>query len=178
MIPSAADSASSSSATAARARPPIAIDTILNQKGTGVICIYVESARSNRTTPACTKCSEDAAPWHIPSLFRLGRRPPLPCNTSRRTPTRSEEIRDNGGHALSYTTIFQTRHSHTASLSLPAPQAAGTRGLPGDIFNLHSRLLERSAKLSDKLRRDRSPPCHHRDAGGDCVGVYPDKVIP
>ncbi len=129
----------------------VAIDTIINQKGGNVICIYVaigqkrstvaqvvdklrESGAMDYTTVVAATASESAPLQYIA--------PYTGC-------TMGESIRDNGGHAL---LIYDDLSKHAVAyrqLSLLLRRPPGREAFPGDVFYLHSRLLERAAKLSD-----------------------------
>ncbi len=129
----------------------VAIDTIINQKGGNVICIYVaigqkrstvaqvvdklrESGAMDYTTVVAATASESAPLQYIA--------PYSGC-------TMGEHIRDNGGHAL---LIYDDLSKHAVAyrqLSLLLRRPPGREAFPGDVFYLHSRLLERAAKMSD-----------------------------
>ncbi|MBI4243755.1 MAG: F0F1 ATP synthase subunit alpha [Planctomycetes bacterium] len=130
----------------------IAIDTILNQKGQNVYCIYVAIGQKNSTIARVvdtltkygameytTVVSTSAA--DTGSLQFLA--PAAGCAIG-------EYFRDNGKHAL---VIYDdlTKHAWAyRQLSLILRRPPGREAYPGDIFNLHSRLLERAAKLSNE----------------------------
>ena len=87
-----------------------------------------------------------------------------------------EFFRDSGRHAL---LIYDDLSKHAQSyreISLLLRRPPGREAYPGDVFYLHSRLLERAAKLNDKNRRRLADvAADHRDAGGRPVGVHPDQ---
>ena len=131
----------------------IAIDTILNQKGTGVICIYVAIGQKQSSIARVHKVLEDAGAMEYSIIVAASASDPAPLQYIAPYAGTSigEEIRDNGGHAL---VIYDDLSKHAFAyrqLSLLLRRPPGREAYPGDIFNLHSRLLERSAKLSDKL---------------------------
>jgi len=129
----------------------VAIDTIINQKGGNVVCIYVaigqkrstvaqvvdklrESGAMDYTTVVAATASESAPLQYIA--------PYSGC-------TMGEDIRENGGHAL---LIYDDLSKHAVAyrqLSLLLRRPPGREAFPGDVFYLHSRLLERAAKMSD-----------------------------
>ncbi|TMB74045.1 MAG: F0F1 ATP synthase subunit alpha [Deltaproteobacteria bacterium] len=129
----------------------VAIDTIINQKGGNVVCIYVaigqkrstvaqvvdklrESGAMDYTTVVAATASESAPLQYIA--------PYSGC-------TMGEDIRKNGGHAL---LIYDDLSKHAVAyrqLSLLLRRPPGREAFPGDVFYLHSRLLERAAKMSD-----------------------------
>jgi F-type H+-transporting ATPase subunit alpha len=131
----------------------IAIDTILNQKGTGVICIYVGIGQKQSTIARVHKVLEDAGAMEYSVIVSASASDPAPMQyiAPYAGTAIGEEIRDNGGHAL---VIYDdlTKHAFAyRQLSLLLRRPPGREAFPGDIFNLHSRLLERSCKLSAKL---------------------------
>jgi len=131
----------------------IAIDTILNQKGSGVICIYVGIGQKQSSIARVHKVLEDAGAMEYTIIVSASAADsaPLQYIAPYAGTAIGEEIRDNGGHAL---VIYDDLSKHAFAyrqLSLLLRRPPGREAYPGDIFNLHSRLLERSAKLSDKL---------------------------
>jgi F-type H+-transporting ATPase subunit alpha len=131
----------------------VAIDTILNQKGTGVICIYVGIGQKQSSIARVHKVLEDAGAMKYSIIVSASAADPAPLQyiAPYAGTALGEEIRDKGGHAL---VIYDDLSKHAYAyrqLSLLLRRPPGREAYPGDIFNLHSRLLERSAKLSDKL---------------------------
>jgi F-type H+-transporting ATPase subunit alpha len=129
----------------------VAIDTILNQKDSDVICIYVAIGQKNSTIAQVVKTLTDydamrysivvAAPASDPAPM-LYIAPYSGC-------TIGEYFRDQGKHAL---TIYDDLSKHAAAyreISLVLRRPPGREAYPGDVFYLHSRLLERAAKMSD-----------------------------
>src|SRR6202030_3182090 len=131
----------------------VAVDAILNQKDTGVICIYnaigqkqstvaqvvrtLDEADAMRYTIAVAATASDPAP-----LLYIG--PYSAC-------TFGEYFRDSGRHAL---VVYDDLSKHAQAyreISLLLRRPPGREAYPGDVFYLHSRLLERAAKLNDKL---------------------------
>lgn len=130
----------------------VAIDTIINQKDSGVICIYVAIGQKNSTIAQVVKTLTDydamrytivvAAPASDPAPM-LYLSPYAGC-------AMGEYFRDNGQHAL---TIYDDLSKHAAAyreISLVLRRPPGREAYPGDVFYLHSRLLERAAKMSDE----------------------------
>jgi F-type H+/Na+-transporting ATPase subunit alpha len=131
----------------------VAIDTILNQKGTGVICIYVGIGQKQSSIARVHKVLEDSGAMAYSIIVSASASDPAPLQyiAPYAGTALGEEIRDKGGHAL---VIYDDLSKHAYAyrqLSLLLRRPPGREAYPGDIFNLHSRLLERSAKLSDKL---------------------------
>ncbi len=134
-------------------RTTICIDTILNQKDTDVYCIYVAIGQKRSTTARIIEilerygamdytCVVVASATDPASLQYLA--PFVGC-------TIGEYFRDSGRHAL---VIYDDLSKHAEAyrqLSLLMRRPPGREAYPGDVFYLHSRLLERAAKLSDDL---------------------------
>jgi F-type H+-transporting ATPase subunit alpha len=131
----------------------IAVDTIINQKGAGVICIYVAIGQKGSTIAKVVKTLEDhGAMDHTIVVSSTAVEPaPIQFLAPYAGCTMGEFFRDNGRHALC---IYDdlTKHAWAyRQLSLLLRRPPGREAYPGDIFYLHSRLLERAAKLNDAL---------------------------
>jgi len=131
----------------------VAIDTILNQKGTGVICIYVAIGQKQSSIARVHKIFEDAGAMEYTVIVTASASDPAPLQyiAPYAGCAIGEEIRDAGGHAC---IIFDDLSKHAVAyrqLSLLLRRPPGREAYPGDVFNLHSRLLERAAKLSKDL---------------------------
>jgi F-type H+/Na+-transporting ATPase subunit alpha len=131
----------------------IAIDTILNQKDSGVICIYVAIGQKMSSVARVHKILEDAGAMEYTIIVCASASDPAPLQYIAPYAGTSigEEIRDNGGHAC---IVYDDLSKHAVAyrqLSLLLRRPPGREAYPGDVFNLHSRLLERSAKLSKEL---------------------------
>lgn len=131
----------------------IAIDTIINQKGTGVICIYVAIGQKGSTIANTVKVLEaHGAMEHTIVVASTAVEPaPIQFIAPYSGCAMGEFFRDNGGHACC---IYDdlTKHAWAyRQLSLLLRRPPGREAYPGDVFYLHSRLLERAAKLSDAL---------------------------
>ena len=130
----------------------VAIDTIINQKGKGVICIYVAIGQKRSTVAQVVKTLEDAgAMGHTIIVSATASEPaPLLYLAPYSGCALGEYFRDNGKHALC---VYDDLSKHAAAyreISLLLRRPPGREAYPGDVFYLHSRLLERAAKLSDK----------------------------
>jgi F-type H+/Na+-transporting ATPase subunit alpha len=129
----------------------VAIDTIINQKGGNVICIYVAIGQKRSTVAQVVdKLRESGAmDYTIVVAATASESAPLQYIAPYSGCTMGEHIRDNGGHAL---LIYDDLSKHAVAyrqLSLLLRRPPGREAFPGDVFYLHSRLLERAAKMSD-----------------------------
>src|SRR5262247_797882 len=129
----------------------VAIDTIINQKGGNVTCIYVAIGQKRSTVAQVVdKLRESGAmDYTIVVGATASESAPLQYIAPYSGCTIGEHIRDNGGHAL---LIYDDLSKHAVAyrqLSLLLRRPPGREAFPGDVFYLHSRLLERAAKLSD-----------------------------
>jgi F-type H+-transporting ATPase subunit alpha len=131
----------------------ILIDTILNQKNTDVFCIYVAVGQKESTVAQVVKILEDNGAMDYTTVVTASASEPAPlqylapyCGV-----TIGEEFRDTGRHAL---VIYDDLSKHATAyrqLSLLLRRPPGREAYPGDVFYLHSRLLERAAKVSAEL---------------------------
>jgi F-type H+-transporting ATPase subunit alpha len=129
----------------------VAIDTIINQKGGNVICIYVAIGQKRSTVAQVVdKLRESGAmDYTIIVAATASDAAPLQFIAPYSGCTIGEQFRDNGGHAL---VIYDDLSKHAVAyrqLSLLLRRPPGREAYPGDVFYLHSRLLERAAKMSD-----------------------------
>jgi F-type H+-transporting ATPase subunit alpha len=129
----------------------IAVDTIINQKGKNVICIYVAIGQKRSTVAQVVKTLEDnGAMAHSIVVAATSSEPaPLQYLAPYSGCAMGEYFRDRGGHALC---IYDDLSKHAAAyreISLLLRRPPGREAYPGDVFYLHSRLLERAAKFSD-----------------------------
>ncbi len=130
----------------------VAIDTIINQKDSGVICIYVAIGQKNSTIAQVVKTltEADAMGYTIVVAAPASDPAPMLYLSPYAGCTIGEYFRDNGQHAL---TIYDDLSKHAAAyreISLVLRRPPGREAYPGDVFYLHSRLLERAAKMSDE----------------------------
>ena len=131
----------------------IALDTIINQKTTGVKCIYVAIGQKLSTVRRVAAVLEEygALPYTCIVAATAGDPASLQYIAPYAGCTIGEQVRDNGGHAL---IVYDDLSKHAVAyreVSLLLRRPPGREAYPGDIFNLHSRLLERACKLNDKL---------------------------
>ncbi|OLD66077.1 MAG: F0F1 ATP synthase subunit alpha [Acidobacteria bacterium 13_1_40CM_2_68_10] len=131
----------------------IAIDTILNQKDSGVVCIYVAIGQKRSTVAQVVKALQDAGAMAYTIVVTASASEPatLQYIAPYAGCAMGEYFRDNKRHAL---LIYDDLSKHAAAyreISLLLRRPPGREAYPGDVFYLHSRLLERAAKLSDAL---------------------------
>ena len=129
----------------------VAIDTIINQKGGNVICIYVAVGQKRSTVAQVVDKLREfgAMDYTIVVAATASESAPLQYIAPYSGCTMGEHFRDNGGHAL---LIYDDLSKHAVAyrqLSLLLRRPPGREAFPGDVFYLHSRLLERAAKMSD-----------------------------
>jgi len=131
----------------------VAIDTIINQKGKDLICIYVAiGQKRSSVAQVVEKLKEYGAMEHTIVVAATASEPaPLAFIAPYSGASMGEYFRDNGQHAL---IIYDDLSKHAVAyraISLLLRRPPGREAYPGDVFYLHSRLLERAAKLSDSL---------------------------
>ncbi|MDE3035431.1 MAG: F0F1 ATP synthase subunit alpha [Nitrospirota bacterium] len=131
----------------------IAVDTIINQKGLGVFCIYVAIGQKRSTVARVVKTLEEnhAMDYSMVVSATASDAAPMQFLAPFAGAAIGEYFRDNGKHAL---IVYDDLSKHAVAyrqLSLLLRRPPGREAYPGDVFYLHSRLLERAAKLSDKL---------------------------
>jgi len=131
----------------------IAVDTIINQKGLGVFCIYVAVGQKRSTVARVVKTLEENHAMEYSMVVSASASDPAPMQflAPFAGAAIGEYFRDNGKHAL---IVYDDLSKHAVAyrqLSLLLRRPPGREAYPGDVFYLHSRLLERAAKLSEKL---------------------------
>ena len=131
----------------------IAIDAIINQKGGDVICIYVAIGQKKSTVRQLVKTLEDygAMAYSIVVIASASEPAPMQYLAPYAGCAIGEYFRDSSRHALA---IYDDLSKHAAAyreISLLLRRPPGREAFPGDVFYLHSRLLERAAKLSNAL---------------------------
>ena len=140
----------------------VAIDAIINQRGKDVFCIYVAIGQKQSTVAALVHQLEQsgAMEYTIVVAATANDSAPLQYIAPFAGTAMGEFFRDAGQHAL---IVYDDLSKHAVayrSMSLLLRRPPGREAYPGDVFNLHSRLLERSAKL-------------HRDLGGGSLTALP-----
>lgn len=158
----------------------IGIDAIINQKGGDVLCIYVAvgQKRSNVVRVA-KKLEEEGALAHTIIVSATASEPsPLQYIAPYTGCAMGEYFRDKGKHALIVYDDLSKQATAYRQLSLLLRRPPGREAFPGDVFYLHSRLLERAAKLSDALGGGSltALPIIETQAG-DVSGYIPTNVI-
>jgi F-type H+-transporting ATPase subunit alpha len=131
----------------------IALDTIINSAKNNLICIYcaIGQKRSSVAQVVQTLQENGAMPYTIVVAATASEPAPMQYLAPFAATAIGEYFRDNGKHAL---VIYDDLSKHAASyreISLLLRRPPGREAYPGDVFYLHSRLLERSSKLSDEL---------------------------
>jgi F-type H+-transporting ATPase subunit alpha len=130
----------------------VALDAIINQKGKGVICVYVAIGQKRSTVAQVVRTLEEFGAMEHTIVVAATASDPAPfLYIAPYTGTAiGEFFRDRGQHALC---VYDDLSKHAAAyreISLLLRRPPGREAYPGDVFYLHSRLLERAAKLNDK----------------------------
>src|SRR6201981_1257758 len=131
----------------------VALDTIINNKGNDLICIYCAIGQKRSSIAQVVKILEDAGAMEYTIVVAASASEPAPMQyiAPYAACAMGEYFRDNKKHAL---VIYDDLSKHAASyreISLLLRRPPGREAYPGDVFYLHSRLLERASKLSDQL---------------------------
>jgi F-type H+-transporting ATPase subunit alpha len=137
----------------------IAIDTIINQKGTGVICVYVAVGQKASTVAGVVEKLREVGAMDYTVVVQASASAPAPlqyiapyagCAMAEYFTYRRDKD-GKGGHSLCVYDDLTKQAAAYRQLSLILRRPPGREAYPGDVFYLHSRLLERAAKLSDDL---------------------------
>ena len=131
----------------------VAVDTIINQKGLGVVCIYNAVGQKQSTVAQVVRTLEDAGAMEYTIVVTAGASEPAPLLyiSPYSACAMGEYFRDSGRHALC---IYDDLSKHAQAyreISLLLRRPPGREAYPGDVFYLHSRLLERAAKMRNEL---------------------------
>jgi len=131
----------------------IAIDTIINQKGGDVICIYVGIGQKRSTMAQIVKRLEDANAMDYTIIVAATASEPAPLQfiAPYSGVSMGEYFRDKGKHVLCIYDDLSKQAVAYRQLSLLLRRPPGREAFPGDVFYVHSRLLERACKLNDGL---------------------------
>ncbi len=158
----------------------IAIDTIINQKGKDVTCVYVAIGQKQSTVAQVVEKlkQHDALDHTIIVSATASETAPLQFLAPYSGVTMAEYFRDRGQHALIIYDDLTKQAQAYRQLSLLLRRPPGREAFPGDVFYLHSRLLERAAKLSEKEGGGSltALPIIETQAG-DVSGYIPTNVI-
>jgi F-type H+-transporting ATPase subunit alpha len=130
----------------------LAIDAIINQKGQNVICVYVAIGQKRSTIAQVVKTLQENGAMEFTVVVSASASDPAPMQylAPYAGCAIGEFFRDSGRHALC---VYDDLSKHAAAyreISLLLRRPPGREAYPGDVFYLHSRLLERAAKMSDK----------------------------
>jgi len=131
----------------------VALDTIINSKGNNLICIYCAIGQKRSSIAQVVKVLEDHGAMEYTIVVAASASEPAPMLylSPYSACAMGEYFRDSGKHAL---VIYDDLSKHAAAyreISLLLRRPPGREAYPGDVFYLHSRLLERAAKMSDKM---------------------------
>jgi F-type H+-transporting ATPase subunit alpha len=131
----------------------VALDTIINSKGNNLICIYNAIGQKRSSIAQVVKILSDAGAMEYTIVVAASASEPAPMQyiSPYAACAMGEYFRDTKRHAL---VIYDDLSKHAASyreISLLLRRPPGREAYPGDVFYLHSRLLERASKLSDKM---------------------------
>jgi len=131
----------------------VAVDTILNQKGQGVKCIYVACGQKNSSVAQTVKTFEehDAMAYTVVVVASAGDPAPFKFLAPYAGCAMGQQWMDDGEHALVVYDDLSKQAEAYRQISLLLRRPPGREAYPGDVFYLHSRLLERAAKLSDEM---------------------------
>ena len=131
----------------------VVVDTILNQKGQHVKCIYVAIGQKNSSVAQTVKVLEDfgAMEYTVVVVASAGDPAPFKFLAPYAGCAIGQEWMENGEHALVVYDDLSKQAEAYRQISLLLRRPPGREAYPGDVFYLHSRLLERAAKLSDEL---------------------------
>src|SRR6187455_861122 len=131
----------------------VAVDTIINQKGKDVICIYVAIGQKASTVAQVVKKLEDYGAMDYTIVVKATASDPAAMQflAPYSGAAIGEYFRDNGRHALTIYDDLSKQAAAYREISLLLRRPPGREAYPGDVFYLHSRLLERAAKLSDLM---------------------------
>ena len=156
----------------------VALDTIINQKGSDVICIYVAIGQKRPRSPRSSQILEQHGAMEHTIVVAASASDPaaLQYIAPYAGCAMGEEFMENGGDAL---IVYDDLSKHAwayRQVSLLLRRPPGREAYPGDVFYLHSRLLERAARLNEELRRRLADgAADHRDAGQRRLGLHPDE---
>jgi F-type H+-transporting ATPase subunit alpha len=131
----------------------VAVDTIINQRGKDVICIYNAIGQKQSTIAQVVRILEDAGAMEYTIVVAAGASDPAPLLyiSPYAACAMGEYFRDGGRHALCVYDDLSKHAQAYREISLLLRRPPGREAYPGDVFYLHSRLLERAAKMKKEL---------------------------
>ena len=131
----------------------VILDTIINQKGQGMICIYCAIGQKRSTIAQVVKVLSDAGAMDYTIVVASSAAEPASQQyiAPYAACAMGEYFRDNKKHAVTFYDDLSKHAQAYREISLLLRRPPGREAFPGDVFYLHSRLLERAAKLNDKL---------------------------
>src|SRR5579862_7957279 len=158
----------------------VILDTIINQKGQGMICIYCAIGQKRSTIAQVVKTLTDTGAMEYTIVVASSAAEPasLQYIAPYAACAMGEYFRDNKMHAVTFYDDLSKHAQAYREISLLLRRPPGREAFPGDVFYLHSRLLERAAKLNDKLGAGSltSLPVIETQAG-DVSAYIPTNVI-
>jgi len=158
----------------------IILDTIINQKGQDMICIYCAIGQKRSTVAQVLKVLTDAGAMDYTILVVASASEPATMQyiSPYAACAMGEFFRDSGRHAVTFYDDLSKHAQAYREISLLLRRPPGREAFPGDVFFLHSRLLERAAKMNDKLGAGSltSIPVIETQAG-DVSAYIPTNVI-
>ncbi|PIR21296.1 MAG: F0F1 ATP synthase subunit alpha [Deltaproteobacteria bacterium CG11_big_fil_rev_8_21_14_0_20_47_16] len=158
----------------------IALDTIINQKGQNVYCIYVAIGQKLSTVARVMDKLKETGALEYTTIVNASAADPAPLQflAPYTGVTMGEYYRDNGMHALVIYDDLSKQAVAYRQMSLLLRRPPGREAYPGDVFYLHSRLLERAAKMSDELGGGSLTALPIIETqGGDVTAYVPTNVI-
>merc|ERR1712078_962086 len=158
----------------------VATDTILNQKGKDVVCVYVAIGQKAATVAQIVNTLEEAGSMDYTIIVAANADAPatLQYLASYTGATLAEYFMYNGKHTLVIYDDLSKQAQAYRQMSLLLRRPPGREAYPGDVFYLHSRLLERAAKLSDQLGEGSMTAMPIIETqGGDVSAYIPTNVI-
>ncbi len=131
----------------------VILDTIINQKGQGMVCIYCAIGQKRSTIAQVVKVLTDAGAMDYTIIVASSAAEPASVQyiAPYAACAMGEYFRDNKKHAVTFYDDLSKHAQAYREISLLLRRPPGREAFPGDVFYLHSRLLERAAKLNDKL---------------------------
>jgi len=131
----------------------LVVDTIINQRDSDIYCFYVAIGQKSSTVAKVIKVFEDYGAMDYTTVIVASATDPAPMQyiAPYAGCSMGEHLRDNGKHAICVYDDLSKHAQAYRQLSLLVRRPPGREAYPGDVFFLHSRLLERAAKLNDEL---------------------------